>query len=65
MPISADSKILGIHQGLTSLTLKIHKNFNMMNDIGFRLPNLIELNLEGSDIESIMDIGANLKNRKN
>ena len=61
MPISADSKIVKIHQGLTSLSLKIDKNFNMMNDIGFRLPNLIELNLEGSDIDSIMDIGTSFK----
>ena len=58
MPASADSKIIKIHQGLTSLTLIINKNFNMMNDIGYRLPNLIELNLNGSEIESIMDIGT-------
>ena len=61
IPKSADSKIIKIHQGLTTLSLKIDKNFNMMNDIGFRLPNLIELNLEGSDIESIMDIGTSFK----
>jgi len=61
IPISADSKIIKIHQGLTTLSLKIDKNFNMMNDIGFRLPNLIELNLEGSEIESIMDIGTSFK----
>jgi hypothetical protein len=48
MPSSADSKVIKIHEGLTSLTLKIDKNFNMMNDIGFRLPNLIELNLQNS-----------------
>ena len=58
MPVSNDSKVIKIHQGITSLTLKIDKNFNMMNDIGFRLPNLIELNLQNSDIESIMDIGT-------
>jgi len=58
MPSSADSKVIKIHDGLTSLTLKIDKNFNMMNDIGFRLPNLIELNLQNSDIESIIDIGT-------
>ena len=61
MPASADSKIIKIHQGLTSLTLIINKNFNMMNDIGYRLPNLIELNLNGSEIESIMDIGTSFK----
>jgi len=59
MPSSNNSKI--INQGLTSLSLKIDKNFNMMNDIGYRLPNLIELNLNGSEIESIMDIGTNFK----
>ena len=58
MPASNDSKVISIHPGLTSITLKIDKNFNMMNDIGYRLPNLIELNLQGSDIESIMDIGT-------
>ena len=58
MPVSNDSKVIAIHPGLTVLSLKIDKNFNMMNDIGYRLPNLIELNLQGSDIESIMDIGT-------
>ena len=58
MPVSNDSKVISIHSGLTSLRLKIDKNFNMMNDIGFRLPNLIELDLQGSEIESIMDIGT-------
>lgn len=61
MPASADSKIMKIHQGVTSLTLVINKNFNMMNDIGYRLPSLIELNLNGSEIESIMDIGTSFK----
>ena len=58
MPASNDSKVISIHPGLTSLRLKIDKNFNMMNDIGFRLPNLIDLDLQGSEIESIMDIGT-------
>ena len=58
MPASNDSKVISIHPGLTSISLKIDKNFNTMNDIGYRLPNLIELNLQGSDIESIMDIGT-------
>ena len=58
IPASNDSKVISIHPGLTSLRLKIDKNFNMMNDIGFRLPNLIELDLQGSEIESIMDIGT-------
>ena len=58
MPASNDSKVISIHPGLTSLRLKIDRNFNMMNDIGFRLPNLIDLDLQGSEIESIMDIGT-------
>ena len=58
MPVSNDSRVISIHPGLTSLSLKIDKDFNMMNDIGYRLPNLIELNLQGSEIESIMDIGT-------
>ena len=58
LPVSNDSKVITINQGLTSLSLMIDKNFNMMNDIGYRLPNLIELNLQGSTIESIMDIGT-------
>ena len=32
MPVSNDSKVISIHQGLTSLSLKIDKDFNMMND---------------------------------
>ena len=58
LPVSNDSKVITINPGLTSLSLMIDKNFNMMNDIGYRLPNLIELNLQGSNIESIMDIGT-------
>jgi len=58
VPVSNDSKVITINPGLTSLSLVIDKNFNMMNDIGYRLPNLIELNLQGSNIESIMDIGT-------
>ena len=58
MPSSSDNKVIQIHPGLTSLSLKIDKNFNMLNDIGYRLPNLISLDLSGSEIESIMDIGT-------
>ena len=56
--ISNDSKIITINQGMTTLCLKIDRFFNMMNDIGYRLPNLIELDLKGSEIDSIMDIGT-------
>ena len=58
MPTSNDNKVIQIHPGLTSLKLKIDNNFNMLNDIGYRLPNLLSLDLSGSEIESIMDIGT-------
>ena len=61
LPVSNDNKIIKIHPGMTHLSLKIDKNFNMLNDIGYRLPNLIELNLSNSDLESIMDIGTTFK----
>ena len=61
LPSSNDNKVIQIHQGLTSLSLKIDKDFNMLNDIGYRLPNLISLDLSGSEIESIMDIGTSFK----
>ena len=61
LPSSNDNKVIQIHQGLTSLSLKIDKDFNMLNAIGYRLPNLISLDLSGSEIESIMDIGTSFK----
>ena len=61
LPVSNDNKIIKIHPGMRHLSLKIDKNFNMLNDIGYRLPNLIELNLSNSDLESIMDIGTTFK----
>ena len=45
-----------------SIKLTIDKNFGMLNDIGYYLPNLIELNLEGSEISSISDIGISFQN---
>ena len=47
---------------LKSLKLTIDKNFGMLNDIGYYIPNLIELNLEGSEISSILDIGISYEN---
>ena len=47
---------------LKTLKLKIKKNFGMLNDIGYYIPNLIELNLEGSEISSILDIGISFQN---
>ena len=45
-----------------SIKLTIDKNFGMLNDIGYYLPNLIELNLEGSEVSSILDIGISFEN---
>jgi hypothetical protein len=47
---------------ISILKMKIDKNFLMMNEIGFRLPNLIELNLNGSEIFSVEEIGTNFQN---
>jgi hypothetical protein len=47
---------------LRTLKLTINKNFGMLNDIGYYLPNLLELNLEGSEVSSILDIGISFQN---
>ena len=47
---------------VTSIKLKINKYFGMLNDIGYYLPKLIELNLEESEIYSILDIGISFEN---
>ena len=47
---------------ITHLEMKIDKNFGMMNEIGFHLPNLIELNLSGSEINSVEEIGTSFDN---
>ena len=49
---------------LKSLKIKIPKHFGMLNDFGYHLPNLEELNLEGSSIESLSDIGTSFYNLK-
>jgi Leucine-rich repeat (LRR) protein len=49
-------------KNLKNLTLKIPENFGMLNDIGFYLKNLIYLNLEGSFLKSIEEIGISFKN---
>ena len=49
---------------ITKIKLTIPKNFGMMNDIGFHLPNLIELDLEGSSFESINEIGTSFSKLK-
>ena len=61
IPESNDSKVKNIQTDMTVLTLKIDKGFNMLNDIGYRLPNLVELNLSGSSLESISDIGISFE----
>ena len=49
---------------LKSLKITIPANFGMLNDFGYHLPNLEELNLEGSVIESISDIGTSFSHLK-
>lgn len=49
---------------LKSLKITIPAHFGMLNDFGYHLPNLEELNLEGSVIESISDIGTSFYNLK-
>ena len=49
---------------LKSLKITIPAYFGMLNDFGYHLPNLEELNLEGSVIESISDIGTSFYNLK-
>ena len=49
---------------LKCLHIKIPAHFGMLNDFGYHLPNLEELNLEGSSIESISDIGTSFFNLK-
>lgn len=43
---------------LKKLKFTIPQNFGMLNDFGYHLPNLEELNLEGSKIYSISEIGT-------
>lgn len=49
---------------LTKAKMKIAKNFGMLNDFGYHLQNLIELNLEGSEVKSIEDIGSSFTKLK-
>ena len=62
--IKSHSNIKNITQikELRTLKLTINKNFGMLNDIGYYLPNLLELNLEGSEVSSILDIGISFQN---
>lgn len=46
---------------LVKLHLKIHAEYNLLNQFGERLPNLKELKLNNSNIPSISDLGSNFK----
>lgn len=49
---------------LTNFSFKVISDYGILNMIGECLPNLIQLNLSGSIIPSITDIGANFHNLK-
>ena len=51
-------------KSLEKLSLKINKDFDILNQFGQYLPNLIELRLNYSGINSIEDIGSSFKNLK-
>jgi hypothetical protein len=51
-------------KSLEKLSLKINKEFDLLNQFGQYLPNLIELRLNFSGISSIEDIGSTFKNLK-
>jgi hypothetical protein len=51
-------------KALEKLSLKINKEFDLLNQFGQYLPNLIELRLNHSGINSIEDIGSSFKNLK-
>ena len=62
------SKNTGIPVGeiksLEKLSLKINKDFDILNQFGQYLPNLIDLRLNFSVINSIEEIGSSFKNLK-
>jgi len=47
---------------ITSLTIKVKRNFGILNEFGLRLINLQELNLSMSTIHSVSDIGSSFSN---
>lgn len=49
-------------KNIESLSLQVKEDFGMLNEFGKYLPKLIELNLSGSGIKSILDIGSTFKN---
>lgn len=51
-------------KSLEKLSLKINKEFDLLNQFGQYLPNLVELRLNHSGISSIEDIGSSFKNLK-
>ena len=51
-------------RNLEKLSLKINKDFDILNQFGQYLPNLKELRINFSGIHSIEDIGSSFKNLK-
>jgi hypothetical protein len=49
-------------KNLKEITLRVISDYGILNMVGECLPNLIELNLSGSIIPSISDIGSNFMN---
>lgn len=47
---------------IKSLTLKVKKNFGILNEFAFFLPSLQELNLNGSRIHSVTELGSSFEN---
>ena len=48
----------------SSISLKVKENFGMLNEFGQYLPNLEELNLNGSVLKSVEEIGTSFINLK-
>lgn len=47
---------------ILEIQLKINENFSLLNEFGLYLPNLKSLDLSGSLIKSVEDIGTNFNN---
>jgi hypothetical protein len=60
----ADGEDFKDYNKMTSLCLKVKENFGMLNEIGMYLPNLIELNLSGSNLACVEEIGFSFVNLK-
>lgn len=60
----ADGEEYKDYLNMTSICLKVRENFGMLNEIGLYLPNLIDLNLSGSSLTSVEEIGFSFVNLK-